>query len=184
MSDLTQNPYAGAKTKKERQAIYQGLLLRHENDVEEYERKRTIYDGFISIWDKQRKIQLEADNRFHKNILTIAAGSFGVSFAFINQIVPLKSAVHPAVLVLSWLFFGLSIVFAVLEPRVGSVIQDKLLDDIEENIELGYEGRPYKETRRWLLMLPTRILNWLSFILFAMGVVCLIFFVYLNMAAR
>lgn len=184
MSELTQNPYAGAKTEKERQAIYQGLFLRHENAVREHERKRKIYDDFITAWDKQREIQIEADNRFHKSILTIAAGSFGVSFAFINQIVHLDSAVHSAVLVLSWLFLGLSIVFAVLEPRICSVIQDKLLNDIEKNIELGYEGKPYKETRKFLLMLPTRALNWLAFILFAMGVLCLIYFVYLNMANR
>jgi len=184
MSDFIQDPYAGVKTKKERQAVYRRLLLRYENDVQEHERKRTIYDDLITAWDKQRKIQLEADSRFHKNVLAMAAGSFGVSFAFINQIVPLENAVHPAVLVLSWLFFGLSIVFAILEPRIGSVIQDKILDDIEKNMELGYEGRPYKESTKWLLILPTRVLNWLSFSLFTMGVICLLFFVYLNMAAR
>jgi len=182
ISDLNQDPYAGAETEEERQAIYEGLLIQHEKDVQEYEYKRKVYDDFSAAWDAQRQIQLEADARFHKNILAMAAGSFGVSFAFINQIIPLAGAAHTAVLVLSWLFFGLSIVCAVLEPRIGSVIQDRLLDDIEKNIELGYEGRPYKERNKWL-MFPTRALSWLSFILFAGGVLCLLCFVYLNTAA-
>jgi hypothetical protein len=151
MLDASLDPYAGAKTDKERQAIYEALLARHEKDLQEHERKRKIYDDFSPAWDAQRSIQFETDARFHKNILAIAAGSFGISFAFINQIVPLNSAVHTTVLVLSWLFFGLSIVCSVLEPRVGSLIQDKLLDDIEKNIELGYEGKPYKGTKKRLL---------------------------------
>jgi len=183
MPDLNRDPYAGTGYYEERQAIYEGILTQYERDLREHERKRKIYDDFSSAWDSQREIQLEADARFHKNILAIASGSFGVSFAFINQIVPLSGAVHIAVLVLSWLFFGLSIVCAVLEPRVGSVIQDKLLDDIEKNIELGYEGKPYKKTNKRLLMLPTRVLSWLSFIFFVIGVICLLYFVYLNMVA-
>jgi hypothetical protein len=181
--DLSRDPYTGAETEEEQQAIYEGLLAQHKRDIQEHERKRNIYDDFSSVWDMQLKIQLEVDARFHKNILAMAAGSFGVSFAFINQIVPLDGAVHTAVLVLSWLFFGLSIVCAVLEPRVGSVIQDKLLDDIEKNIELGYEGRPYGGTNKRLIMLPTRALSWLSFVLFTLGVLCLLCFGYFSVAA-
>jgi len=184
MTYLDQDPYAGTETAEEKQAIYEGLLTQHEKDIREYEYKRKVYDDFSAEWDAQRQIQLETDARFHKNILAIAAGSFGVSFAFINQIVPLAGAAHIAVLVLSWLFFGLSIVCAVLEPRINSVIQDKLLDDIEKNINLGYEGKPYKQSNKRLLMFPTRALNWLSFILFAGGVLCLLCFVYINTAAR
>ena len=183
MPDSTRDPYAGIETDEERQAIYEGILTQYERDLREHERKRKIYDDFSSAWDTQREIQLESDARFHKNILAIASGSFGISFAFINQIVPLSSAVHIAVLVLSWLFFGLSIVCAVLEPRVSSIIQDKLLDDIEKNIELGYEGKQYKKTNKRLLMFPTRALSWLSFILFVMGVSCLLYFVYRNIVA-
>jgi hypothetical protein len=184
MPFLGQDPYAGAKTEEEQQTVYESLLAQYERDIKEHERKRNIYDDFSSAWDKQLKIQLEANARFHKSILTMAAGSFGVSFAFINQIVPLNSAIYTAILVLSWLFFGLSIICAVLEPRVGSAIQDKLLDDIEKNIELGYAGRSYIGTNKRLLMFPTRALNWLSVILFTLGVLCLLCFVYLNVAVQ
>jgi len=181
---INEDPYAGAQTEEDRQMIYQSLLSQHEQSVKEYERKKEVYNQFSKIWDEQRGIQLEADRRFHKNILTIAAGSFGVSFAFINQIVPLATAYYTTVLVAAWILFGLSIIFAVLEPRIASVIQDKLLDDIEKNIEHGYDGKPYEELNKKSVMPPTRILNWLAFFLFVAGVSCLLYFVYINIVIR
>jgi len=182
MSDLIYDPYKGVETEEEREAIYKSLLAQHDVITQECERKRKVYNDLSSIWDKQQNIQIEAEQRFHKNIITIAAGSFGVSFAFINQIVPLENAIKTDFLLYSWLFFGLSIIFAIFESRVSSLIQDKLLSTIEKNIERGYEGKPYMEPSKLLIMLPTRILNWSAFILFAMGVLCLLYFVHLNMA--
>jgi len=182
MSDSTQDPYAGVETVEEREAIYQGLLMQHEMDAREYNRKKKVYDDFSQVWDLQHGIQLEAERRFHKNILTLAAGSFGVSFAFINQVVPLNDALQTGFLVAAWLFFGLSIIFAILESRISSLIQDKLLSNIEKNIEMGYEGRPYKSPNKWLVILPAKILNWTAFVLFTTGVLCLLYFVFLNMA--
>ena len=184
MSDLVQDPYAGAETDEEREAVYQSLLAQHETEVQEYDRKKKVYDGFSVIWDMQHKIQLETEERFHKNILTLAAGSFGVSFAFINQIVPIRGAFQIDILVIAWLFLGLSLIFAILEPRIGSLIQDKLLNNIEKNIEMGYKGKPYKESNRLLVMLPTRILNWIAFAFFSLGVLCLLYFVYINTAIK
>ena len=182
MSDLVQDPYIGAETEEEQEAIYHRLKIQHEIATLEYEHKKKIYDEFSTVWDKQHNIQLDAEKRFHKNILTLAAGSFGVSFAFINQVVPLKEAFQTNILVNAWIFLGLSIIFAILECRISSLIQDKLLSDIEKNIEIGYKGKPYKETNKWLIMLPTRMLNWTAFVLFILGVLCLLYFVHLNIA--
>jgi len=66
MSDIINDPYAGAETDEERQAIYQNLLVQHEQITREYEHKKKIYDDFSSMWDLQRSIQLEADARFIK----------------------------------------------------------------------------------------------------------------------
>ncbi|MCL2381302.1 MAG: hypothetical protein FWC64_06875 [Treponema sp.] len=184
MDTVNHDPYAGAETEEDRQMIYQGLLAQHEQTARDYERKKEIYNGFSKIWDEQRSVQLDADRRFHKNMLTIAAGSFGVSFAFINQIVPLATAHYTGILIAAWVLFGLSIIFAVLEPRIASVIQDMLLDDIEKAIESEYEGKLYRGKNRKLVMLPTRILSWLAFILFTAGVVCLLYFVHTNIVVR
>jgi hypothetical protein len=187
ISDFNQDPYAGAATEEERRAIYKELQIKYEKDLQEYEqkeqmRKKEIYNELSKAWDMQRQIQLNDEDRFHKSMLTMSAGSFGVSFAFINQIVPLDNAIHIIVLIASWVLFGLSIICAILELRISSSVQDRFLDTIEENIELGYAGKPYKNDSRWL-MLPTRIINWLSFILFIGGILCLLSFVYINMTA-
>ena len=185
MSGLNNHdPYAGAETEEERQMIYQSLLVQHEQAAHEYERKKKIYDNFSSMWDEQRNIQLEADARFHKNILVLAAGSFGVSFAFINQIVPLTTAFHTHILVASWFLFAFAIILAVFEPRLTSVIQDHLLNNIEKNIERGYEGKSYTGLNKKFVMLPARILNWFAFFSFVAGVVCQLYFVHTNIVIR
>ena len=178
MSDLTQDPYAGATSDEERQAIYQKLLAQYEES--EYERRKTIYTDLMENWQHHRAIQQDFDQRSQKFLLTLAAGSFGVSFAFISQIVKLESAVNLPILVLSWAFFALTIVLAILELKIGSVIQDKLLDDVEKNIERGYKGEPYINSKKWFVFWPGRILSWASYFTFIAGVVCLLYFVHQN----
>jgi hypothetical protein len=185
MADTFNDPYAAAGTDEERQAIYARLQAQYDRDLAEWEqkefaRRRTIYDDQMVIWDHQRSIQKNIDERSHKSILTLAAGSFGVSFAFISQIVKIETAVNMPVLVLAWALFALAIVLSILELKIGSVIQDFLLDIAEKNIQRGYEGKTYIMSKRWLVMWPTRILGWVSVISFILGVICLLYFVLMN----
>ena len=178
MSDQIQDPYAGANSDEEREAIYQQLLAQHEQS--EFERRKTIYSDLMDAWKLQLNIQQELDQRSHKYLFTLAAGSFGVSFAFISQIVSLESAVKMPLLVLSWAFFAATIVLAILELKVGSAIQDILLNNVEKNLERGYKGEPYLEPKRWLTMWPGRLFSWISVLSFIAAVVCLLYFVLLN----
>jgi hypothetical protein len=57
-----------------------------------YERQKKIYDNHTALWETFNKISSEMDARFDKALFTIAAGSFGLSFAFIGNIVSLASA--------------------------------------------------------------------------------------------
>ena len=175
---MIQDPYAMAASDEEREAIYQELLTQYEQS--EYERRKAIYSDLIADWRHQSAIQQDIDQRTHKNILTIAAGAFGISFAFISQIVDLEAAVNIPVLRLSWFFFAVTITLAILELKIGSLIQDKILNLIEKNMERGYKGESYLEPHRKLVMWPGRILSWASVGTFLAGVVCLLFFVFQN----
>ena len=42
-------------------------------NAEYQRRKKAIYDDFMEAWDRQRNIQLAAEERFNKCIFTIAA---------------------------------------------------------------------------------------------------------------
>ena len=83
VANLNRDPYADLETDEERQAVYEKLLEQYEQD--EFERRKTVYTDLIDDWKLQRSIQQDLDQRSHKSLLTIAAGSFGVSFAFISQ---------------------------------------------------------------------------------------------------
>ena len=178
MSDFDQDPYAGATSDEEREAVYQGLLRRYEES--EYERRKTIYSDFMVDWERERAILQDTDQRTHKLISTFAAGAFGVSFAFISQIVELSMAINIPVLILSWSLFAISIIFSILELKIDSLIQDKLLNFIEKNMERGYRGEPYLEPPRKLITWPGRIFSWVSVGTFITGLVCLLFFVLQN----
>ena len=174
------DPYQGAKTQEEREAIYQNLLVQYEEATQDYNRKKTVYSDLIPGWKYQRDNQIDLDQRIHKALLTVASGSFGVSFAFISQIVKLEHAFNIWLLITSWALFAFTIILEIMELKIGSIIQDYLLNTIEKNIERGYEGKPYKEPNKKTVSLPGKIMGWVSFISFTTGVICLIFFVLIN----
>jgi len=64
------------------------------------------------------------------------------------------------------------------------MLQGSILNNIEKNIERGYDGKPYKEIKKQLTTLPMRILNLLAFILFVSGVASLLYFVCLNIMLK
>ena len=179
MSDLIQDPYAGVSSEEEREAIYQELLAQHEQ--KEYERRKEIYSSLIDDWRQHRAYQQDLDHRSHRLISTFSAGSFGVSFAFISQLVELSTATGIHFLIASWALFAVTIIIAILELKIGSVIQDKLLDNVEKNIERGYEGKPYLEPNKRLIMWPGRFLGWLSVLTFIAGLICVVYFVLQNL---
>jgi hypothetical protein len=182
MPDQNLDPYEGAETEEERQAIYQKLLADHEEA--EYNRRKTIYSDLIEDWKHHIVIQRDVDQRAHKNLITLASGSFGVSFAFISQIVNIETATNTVVLVVSWALFAFTIFLAILELKIESVIQDMLLDNVEKNIERGYEDKPYLEPNKRLVKWLTRIFGWIAFVSFGGGEFCLLYFVLLNTALR
>ena len=179
------DPYAGIETYEEQMAVYQKLQAQYQSDMEDYrqdeiERRKVIYDDQMKAWHYQRDAQRENDGLLHKYILTVAAGSFGVSFAFINQIVSLNTAVMMPVLATAWVLFAFSIVVALIGFKISSAVQDTLLDVVEENIQRGYEGKEPIAPKRRVVMFSTRIADWCALILFVMGVVCLLYFVLQN----
>jgi len=146
----------------------------------EYQRRKAIYDGFMPAWDEQRKIQLAAEERFNKCVFAIAAGSFGVSFAFISQLVPnpLEREGQSIFLVIAWLFMGFAIILNIIDSRITFKIQDKLLDNIELNIQKGYDGKPYVDASKKGIELPTRIFKWVMLGCVSIGIISLLYFVF------
>jgi len=176
--NIVDDPYVGIDSEEDRQAIYQKLLERYEQS--EYSRRKTIFDGFIDDWRRERLIQEDHDHRSHALVSSFAAGSFGVSFAFISQLVDLSLAVKIPVLIISWALFAFTIVLSLLQLKIGSVVQDKILDNIEKNIEKGYNSEPYVALSKGHIMFPERFLSWFSIVTFIGGLACLLLFILQN----
>jgi hypothetical protein len=176
MSDV--DPYAGVETEKEQQTIYQGLLKQYEQA--EYARKREIHDSFGKDWQHYRDVQLKEDEQFYKYIAMFAAGAFGVSFAFIDQIVPFRTALHKPVIAAGWACLALALVINVLIHLVSARIHGWYTDRISENIQRAYDGNPQLGYKRWYgkwLMKALYILNFMGFL---GGMACLVAFIFLN----
>jgi hypothetical protein len=172
------DPYAGAGTEEERQAVYQGLLAQYEKA--EYERKRQIRESFMDGWNHYREVQLRENRAFYKHIALFAAGSFGVSFAFINNIVPFAAALHKPVIVAGWALLALTLVIDSAIHLASGFIHGAYCDQVSANIQRGYDGKPYRPLKRWYSGWLIDTLYVLDFLAFIGGMLCLVGFVFFN----
>jgi hypothetical protein len=174
MADVMDNPYEGVSGEEERQAIYQKLQ-------EKYSYGMSVYERHIKDWYEYRAIQVDQDAKFTKSVLTLSAGAFGVSFAFIDKIVPLKEATYAGILVASWGFLAAALVFGIAGHLASSFIHGAYCDAIHMGIMHSYNGVPYTWTKRWYHGVVTSALEIATFAAFIGGIVCLVVFVLLNL---
>ncbi len=110
---------------------------------------------------------------FDKYILTLAAGTFGLSLLFIRQIAPQPEAGTIWLLATAWVAFGASILstlISILLTQEASLKQIKMLDE-------QYKKHDLKEGKtKNMFTTCTRILNWASMFFFITGVIFLIIF--------
>lgn len=179
------DPYAGIETEEERQAVYKRLLARYEKEETEYKqaeyaRQKEIHDVFSQDWKQCREIQLREDGEFYKYIALFAAGSFGVSFAFIDKIVPFREALHKPVIVAGWACFAVALILNAAIHLVSAAIHGRYCDVIRKNTQRAYDGKPELPLKRWYTGWVMAILYGIEFIAFLGGMACLIAFVFLN----
>lgn len=139
-----------------------------------------VYTPLKNDWNIYRAVQLEQDTIFLKSVSALSAGAFGVSFAFINMLIPFHSAGYKPVLIAGWILFAAAIGLALLCHLASSFIHEQHCDDIKENIEEGYAGKPYTVRKRRYYGRLITALELSAFTVFLGGMGCLIFFVLLN----
>ena len=65
-------------------------------------------------WQQLNKAFLESSAQFDKQVLYFASGAFGLSFAFIKDIVKLNMAINKWMLISAWSSFGLVIILSII----------------------------------------------------------------------
>jgi hypothetical protein len=113
-----------------------------------------------------------SNEQFDKNVLFIASGALGISFAFIEKLIPdFENAVKTCLLITSWYFFA-GVIFISLVAHFISVMANRWA--IKHDDEPNYD----KCCNRWNFTLRT--INILMIIGLLLGIVFLIRFVKLN----
>lgn len=112
------------------------------------------------------------NEQFDKNVLFIASGALGISFAFIEKVVPdLQNASHSHLLIISWYFFA-GVIFISLVAHFISVMANRWA--IAHENDNKYD----KVCRNWNLAI--RGINILMILGLLMGIIWMIRFVNLN----
>jgi hypothetical protein len=114
-----------------------------------------------------------SNEQFDKNVLFIASGALGISFAFIEKLIPdLKNAVDSCYLINSWYFFA-GVIFISLIAHFISIMANRWAIGHDEN-EKNYK----RGCTIWNLIL--RSINILMIVGLLLGIILLISFVKLN----
>ena len=114
-----------------------------------------------------------SNEQFDKNVLFIASGALGISFAFIEKVIPdLKHAVDSCFLISSWYFFA-GVIFISLVAHFISIMANRWA------INHDTDEKNYSHKRSiWNTII--RALNILMIIGLLAGIILLISFVKLN----
>jgi len=124
--------------------------------------------------------ELEQTRHFDKYILTLAAGTFGLSLLFIKQIAPQPATGTIWLLVSAWAAFGASI----LSTLISFLLSQEACSKQRKILAEWYkENTERKEEIKNVFAAWTKGLNWTSMSLFIIGVVFLIIFSALNLSS-
>ena len=148
-----------------------GKPIEEDEIREEHEAYRRRRNFLIDVGREQSR-------HFDKYILTLAAGTFGLSLLFVERIAPHPKDGTEWLLIAAWVAFGASILstlISILLTQEASLKQIKMLDE-------QYKKHDLKEGKtRNVFTTCTRILNWASMFFFITGVIFLIIFAASNL---
>lgn len=134
------------------------------------------YKVYLEERAKLIQSQAEETHKFDKAILTLAAGAFGFSLAFIKEIVPNIRGGTFIWLLTSWALFGLSLLSTMISFLVSQTACRKQIEIMEKEFFHQKEQKaPKNKAAGW-----TSNLNIASIAAFILGVILLIIFVAVN----
>jgi hypothetical protein len=139
-----------------------------------------LYEANERLTDKLIETREKTDAFADKWLMTLGAGSFGLSFALIDTLVPLKSAAGKPLLIAAWSCFALVLVLELAGFVISSLRYTLMVAELDRNLPLKYEGKEPEYKRRSIYFDPNRILMYAVLLIFLGGLVCLLSFVARN----
>ncbi|HXF90876.1 MAG TPA: hypothetical protein VNJ29_02990 [Candidatus Nitrosotenuis sp.] len=118
---------------------------------------------------------IEQTKTFDKALLTLSSGAFGVTIAFLKDLVPKPYDNTNWLLAISWLFFSISLVSVVCSYLFS---QHAILKQMDLNKQNSKKKGSKDEKNVWTT--ATVITNWLSLIAFLFALTFWCSFIYWN----
>ena len=143
---------------------------------EDTENENDKYKIYLEERAKLIQSQAEETHKFDKAILTLAAGAFGFSLAFIKEIVPCIKAGTFIWLLASWAGFGLSLLATLISFLVSQSACRKQIEIVEREFFDEKKQKILKNRAAGC----TYSLNIASITFFILGVIFLVVFVSVN----
>jgi len=143
-----------------------------------YEHERQIYEDNMRLWESYNQTCTAMDARFDKTLFAIAAGSFGISFAFIDNFVTVAQAVYPTLLIASWACFAVCLIVMVIGHLLSAESYRRQRDEVARNMLLQYDGKAAENKPLRDFVSPC---NYIALVSYAGGIICLLLFVLLNL---
>ncbi|MCX6000202.1 MAG: hypothetical protein NTU41_11635 [Chloroflexi bacterium] len=143
------------------------------------DQKNIPYKTYIGERASLVNAELEQSRQFDKYVLAMAGGAFGLSLAFIRDVVPAFKAGTVLFLVASWSTFGVSILstlISLLASQSALRRQREILDS-----QLGGEEQTEARPDRNRMAVLTNTLNWFAALFLVAGVGLLTAFTALNL---
>jgi hypothetical protein len=140
-----------------------------------------LYEAASNRIESLNERQGEEDNKTDRWIMTLASGSFGISFAFINQIVPIQGAAHIGLLLAAWSCFLGILVLGLVGFTVSSLVHSVLAKEEAEMLDVKYRGLKAEYKNRSIFFGANAVLGYISILSFLGGSVCLILFMAKNL---
>jgi hypothetical protein len=140
-----------------------------------------LYEASTRRIEEMNRRQGEEDDKTDKWMMTLASGSFGLSFAFINQIVPVERASHTALLIAAWSCFLGVLVLGLIGFAASSFGHSVLAKEEADLLPLKYAGAEPEYKSRSIFLSVNAVLGYASILSFIAGSVCLILFIAKNL---
>ena len=117
----------------------------------------------------------ESQTEYSKQLLSLSSAILALSFAFLKNLVTVKTAIWFCLLYTAWGLFAATIFFTLAAIRISIKAHKIYTDDIEEELAGGtnLKGTTWRDK-----VLPA--LSWLTTLCFIAGVACLVVFAVTN----
>jgi hypothetical protein len=150
-----------------------------KKDVDKHNWK--LYKASSKRIETLTRRQYDEDAKAEKWIMTLASGSFGLSFAFIGQVVKLENAQCLGFLIAAWSCFLAVLVIGLIGFSVSSFAHSVLAEEEAKNLAVKYQGKEPEYKSRSLFFGANAVLGYASILAFISGSVWLILFIAKNL---